>query len=79
MPLTFNNRRRTLYIAAESTEGTFVGKTTLFVIGDAVVPSESIKPEYNVERTERTVDNRRARRSQPSIRALRVAFRSPLA
>ena len=57
MPLTFNNRRRTLYIAAESTEGTFVGKTTLFVIGDAVVPSESIKPEYNVERTERTVDN----------------------
>lgn len=57
MPLTFNNRRRTLYIAAETAEGTFVGATTLFVLGDAVVPSESIKPEYNVERTERTIDN----------------------
>ena len=57
MPLTFNNRRRTLYFKAEPTEGQFVGTATLFVIGDAIVPSESIKPEFSIERTARTVDN----------------------
>lgn len=43
MPLTFNPKRKSFYLMAETLEGTLVTSTTLFVIGNATLPVESLK------------------------------------
>ena len=57
MPSTFNPKRRVLYILAETTEGTWAGNSTVFVVDDAVVPPESIKLSPDVEFTDREVES----------------------
>ena len=56
MPTTYNQKRRVLYVAAETTEGTYIGSTTLFAVGNATLPADSIKYTPTVSFTERDPD-----------------------
>lgn len=57
MPLSLNAHRRVLYIKAEgATPGTFVGKTTLYAVSNAVIPPDSIKYAPKVEFADRKPD-----------------------
>lgn len=57
MPITQNAKRRVLYIKTEgATPGTFVGKTTLFAVGNAVIPPDSIKFSPDIAMFDRKPD-----------------------
>lgn len=57
MPITQNAKRRVLYIKTEgATPGTFVGKTALFAIGNAVIPPDSIKFSPDISMFDRKPD-----------------------
>lgn len=57
MPISINAHRRILYVKAEgATPGTFVGKTTLFAVGNATIPPDSLKYTPKVNFTDRKPD-----------------------
>jgi hypothetical protein len=54
MPLSIHSKRRVLYIKTEgATPGTFVGKTILYAVANAVIPPDSIKYTPKVEFADR--------------------------
>lgn len=57
MPLSYNHNRRVLYVAAESTEGTYAGSATLFAVTNATLPPDSIKFSPSVTFTDRNPDS----------------------
>lgn len=54
--LSIHARRRVLYIKKEPTPGTYVSSTTLFAVGNAVIPPESIKYAPERDMVERNLD-----------------------
>jgi len=57
MPSSLHAHRRILYVKTEgATPGTFVGKTTLFAVGNSVIPPDSIKYSPKVEFADRKPD-----------------------
>lgn len=54
--LSIHAKRRIVYIKKETTAGTYVSSTTLFAVGNAVIPPESIKYTPNVDLVERNLD-----------------------
>ena len=56
MALTYNHKRRILYVGTETAAGTYAGSATLFVVGNATLPADSIKFSPNVAFTERDPD-----------------------
>lgn len=80
MPLSFHPGRRTLYVAAESSEGTYIGSSTLFAVGKATLPTESLKFDPVVDFHDRRVDGPSAQsiRSIPGAQKATISFTSRL-
>lgn len=56
MALGFHPGRRILYIYAESTEGTYQGSSTVFAVGNATIPVESLKFDPTIDFQDRRPD-----------------------
>ena len=56
MTKTYNQKRRILYVAPEATAGTYVPTATLFAVGNATLPADSIKYTPTVIMTDRDPD-----------------------
>lgn len=57
MAKTYNHKRRILYVETETTAGTYAGSTSLFAVGNATLPADSIKFTPTVSFTERDPDS----------------------
>ena len=78
MPQGFHPGRRVLYLSIESTTGTFAGATTVFAIGNATLPAQSLKFAPTVDFTERRTDSNSAQknRSVPGAQKATITFSS---
>ena len=56
MTKTYNQKRRILYVASEPTPGTPIASATLFAVGNATLPADSIKYTPTITMTDRDPD-----------------------